>query len=657
MLSIASSAGDKRRIAVSREPRADSRQPRADSRERQFPPRAACRGITLIHSPSPYAPRAGGPVRSVVILAIALAVAAPRNVAAQAQAGPPANTLHTLLAEHLEWRLREFPESATRRGDSRYNARLTDLSPEAMERRKRDTRRFLDRARAIDGSTLGGQDVLTHTLFVATLERDIEGDRFPAEVLPVDQINGPQLAFDNLIEVTRFRTRGDYDDYLARLAAVPRYFDQVTALLQRGISIGWVQPAVPLRGVPDQIEAQITNDPAKSLFYAPFNRIPSTIPEADRERIRSAGRTAIANGIMPALTRFRDFIRDVYLPAGRLRPIGISALPNGASYYRYAIRQYTTTSLTADSIHRLGLAEVARIRVKMDSVMRRTGFTGSFPEFLTFLRTDPRFYYTKAEDLVAGYRDIAKRADAGLPTLFAELPRNTYGVRAFPDFEAPSQTTARYYRGAADGTRPGYYMVNTYRLDMRPKYEMEALTLHEAVPGHHLQIARALELRELPDFRRNAPFTAFTEGWGLYAESLGEEMGFYTDPYSKFGQLTYEMWRACRLVVDTGMHQFGWSRERAIDFMKQNTAKSEQDIVVEIDRYIVWPGRWRTSSGSSRSRSYARGHSESSATASTSASSTTRCSTTVRFHSISSTARSTAGSLRRRREPDRHGQS
>jgi uncharacterized protein (DUF885 family) len=223
--------------------------------------------------------------------------------------------------------------------------------------------------------------------------------------------------------------------------------------------------------------------------------------------------------------------------------------------------------------------------------MRRTGFTGSFAEFLTFLRTDPRFYYTKAEDLVAGYRDVAKRADAGLPALFAELPRNTYGVRAFPDFEGPSQTTARYYRGASDGSRPGYYMVNTYRLDMRPKYEMEALTLHEAVPGHHLQIARALELRELPDFRRNAPFTAFTEGGWLYAESLGEEMGFYTDPYSKFGQLTYEMWRACRLVVDTGMHHLGWSRERAIDFMKQNTAKSEQDIVVEIDRYIVWPGQ------------------------------------------------------------------
>jgi uncharacterized protein (DUF885 family) len=228
----------------------------------------------------------------------------------------------------------------------------------------------------------------------------------------------------------------------------------------------------------------------------------------------------------------------------------------------------------------------------MDSVMRRSGFTGSFPEFLVFLRTDSRFYYKTADELIAAYRDISKRADAELPALFAELPRNTYGVRPFPDYEAPSQTTARYYPGAADGSRPGWYMVNTYRLDMRPKYEMEALTLHEAVPGHHLQIARAQELRGLPDFRRNGGYTAFVEGWGLYAESLGAEMpGFYADPYSRFGQLTYEMWRACRLVVDTGMHHLGWSRQQAIDFMKANTAKSEQDIVVEIDRYIVWPGQ------------------------------------------------------------------
>jgi uncharacterized protein (DUF885 family) len=227
----------------------------------------------------------------------------------------------------------------------------------------------------------------------------------------------------------------------------------------------------------------------------------------------------------------------------------------------------------------------------MEAIVRQVGFKGSFQEFLTFLRTDPRFYYSKADDLAAGYSYIAKRADGKLPELFAELPRNSYGIKVIPDYEAPAQTTAYYQPGAADGSRAGLYMINTYKLDTRPKYEMEALTLHESVPGHHLQIARSQELKGLPEFRRNGGYTAYVEGWGLYAESLGTEMGFYTDPYSKFGQLTYEMWRACRLVVDTGMHEFGWSRQQAIDFMKENTAKAENDIIVEIDRYIVWPGQ------------------------------------------------------------------
>jgi uncharacterized protein (DUF885 family) len=525
-------------------------------------------------------------------LALALALLVPQHAAAQRRSETiTAATLQALLRDYWEWRLREFPEAATWLGDPRYNARLTDLSPEAIERRKEFTRRTLERVRAIDASRLTGQDALSHALIVWELQLAVEGQAYPTEVLVLDQLDGPQIGLAQLVSATPFRTRADYDDYLARLGAIPRYFDQVTALLRRGIELGWVQPSGPLRGVPDQIQGQLTGDPTKSPFYAPFVSLPDAVSAADRERLRTTAREVITNSVFPAFTRFRDFVSDTYLPAGN-RPIGASTLPNGAAYYRYAARQSTTTALSPDSIHRIGLAEVARIRAQMDTVMRRSGFTGSFQEFLTFLRTDPRFYYKSADELVAGYRDISKRADAGLPALFAELPRNTYGVRPFPDYEAPSQTTARYYQGAADGSRPGWFMVNTYRLDMRPKYEMEALTLHEAVPGHHLQIARAQELRGLPDFRRNAGYTAFVEGWGLYAESLGAEMpGFYADPYSKFGQLTYEMWRACRLVVDTGMHHHGWSRQRAIDFMKENTAKTEQDIVVEIDRYIVWPGQ------------------------------------------------------------------
>ena len=526
-------------------------------------------------------------------IAIALLLAiTPLSAAAQAvpPMSGPVRALHQLEDDFWQWRLREFPEGSTWLGDKRYNDRLTDLSATAIERRKADTRRMRDAARAIDARSLTGQDALSHSLLQWELDLAVEGQRFPTEVMMLDQLDGPQLSFPQLASVTPFATAEDYRAYVARLEAYPRYLDQVTALLRSGMSRGWLQPNGPLRGVPDQIEGQLASDPTKSPLFGPFEKMPESIPEAERARLRATGRTAIERGILPALTKFRDFVRDVYLPAGT-RAIGASTLPDGKAYYAYAIRQSTTTMLSADSIHRIGLGEVARIRAEMDSVVKRVGFTGSFQDFLVSLRTDPRFYYTNADDLLRGYRDISKRADAELPKLFAELPRNSYGVKPFPDYEAPSQTTARYYQGAEDGSRSGTFMVNLYKLDMRPKYEMEALTLHEAVPGHHLQISRGQELRGLPAFRRNASYTAFVEGWALYAESLGPAMGFYTDPYSKFGQLTYEMWRACRLVVDTGMHHLGWTRQRAIDFMKANTAKSEQDIIVEIDRYIVWPGQ------------------------------------------------------------------
>lgn len=501
-----------------------------------------------------------------------------------------ARSLHALMDEYWAWKMREFPEEATWLGDHRYNDRLTDLSREAIERRKAFVRQVHARVRAIEPSNLSGQDAISRAVLEWDLALAVDGQKFPTEVLLLDQLDGPQLALPQLVGVTPFNTTDDYDRYLGRLGGIARYFDQASTLLRHGIELGWVQPNGPLRGVADQIQGQIAGGAAKSPFYAPFERIPASLSAAERDRLIAAGRKVLAESVLPALARFGSFARDTYLPAGT-RAIAASTLPDGGAYYRYAIRRDTTISTTPEEVHATGLAEVARIRREMDSVIARIGFTGSFEAFLSFLRTDPRFYFTKVDDLVTAYRDVAKRADEGLPGLFAELPRNTYGVKAFPDFEAPSQTTARYYRGASDGTRPGYFMVNTYRLETRPKYEMEALTLHEAVPGHHLQVARAQELRGLPAFRRNASYTAFVEGWGLYAESLGPEMGFYTDPYSKFGQLTYEMWRACRLVVDTGMHHLGWTRQQAVDFMKQNTAKSEHDIAVEIDRYIVWPGQ------------------------------------------------------------------
>jgi uncharacterized protein (DUF885 family) len=292
----------------------------------------------------------------------------------------------------------------------------------------------------------------------------------------------------------------------------------------------------------------------------------------------------------PAYRHLHEFLIEQYLPGAR-KEIGLSALPDGKAWYAHRVRLFTTTDLDPEEIHQLGLKEVKRIRAEMDRVIRESGFEGSFEEFTHFLRTDPRFYHTNAGDLVREYRDIAKRSDAELPKLFGVLPRNTYGVVPVPDYAAKSQTTAYYQPGSLEGARAGLYFVNTYALDMRPRWEMEALSLHEAVPGHHLQISIAQELDGVHPLRRFGGYTAFVEGWALYAESLGEEMGFYEDPYSKFGQLTYEMWRAVRLVVDTGMHAMGWSRQQAIDFFKANSAKTEHDITVEIDRYIVWPGQ------------------------------------------------------------------
>jgi uncharacterized protein (DUF885 family) len=360
--------------------------------------------------------------------------------------------------------------------------------------------------------------------------------------------------------------------------------------MEQGRQKGWILPAVPLRDVPDAVRAQIHADPEKSVHWKAFEKFPEGVSQPDRDALRIEGRRRIAVDVFPAYQKLYAYLLRDYLPAGR-KEIGASTMPDGEAYYAHEIRRHTTTSKTAREIHETGLAEVARIRRQMEEIIRKVRFKGGFDDFVKFLRTDARFYYKTAADLLEGYRDICKRVDPELIRLFGTLPRTPYGVIPTPDFEAPTSTTAYYRPGSPEGARPGYFVANTYRLETRPKYEMEALAIHEAVPGHHLQISLAQELTGVPKFRRHGGFTAFVEGWGLYSESLGDEMGFYADPYSKFGQLTYEMWRAVRLVVDTGMHAFGWSRQRAIDFMKANTAKTEHDITVEIDRYIVWPAQ------------------------------------------------------------------
>ncbi|PYP42140.1 MAG: DUF885 domain-containing protein, partial [Gemmatimonadetes bacterium] len=382
----------------------------------------------------------------------------------------------------------------------------------------------------------------------------------------------------------------DYENILARLNGVPALVDQAIVLLGKGLEAGITPPRVTLRDVPDQIRGLTPDDPMASPLLQPFAQFPASVPATERERLTRAARDAYTQRVAPAYRKLYDYVAGTYVPKAR-ESIGMRELPDGPAWYAYRVRQFTTTSLSPDQIHALGLREVKRIRALMDSVIAATGFKGSFADFARFLRTDPQFFYDDSASLVRAYRDIAKRADPGLIKLFGRLPRLPYGVTTVPSFMAKSQTTAYYQGGSLQAGRPGYFFVNTYDLKSRPKWEMEALSLHEAVPGHHLQIALAQELDGLPEFRRYGGYTAFVEGWGLYAEGLGPELGMYQDPYSKFGQLTYEMWRAVRLVLDTGIHAMGWTREQALQFFKDNAPKAEQDITVEVDRYIAWPGQ------------------------------------------------------------------
>ncbi|MGH8195293.1 MAG: DUF885 domain-containing protein [Woeseiaceae bacterium] len=496
---------------------------------------------------------------------------------------------NALLHDAWEWELRENPVRASRLGDRRYNDLWPDLRLEAVERREQEQQQFLDRLSAIDPSELTDADRLNCELFQRQLENDLDAYRFRTWLMPVQHRGGVQN-LETTAEGLRLATVEDYEDWLARMAAVDTVIEQTMALQERGRAAGYMPPKILMERVPDQIATQLVEDAEDSPFYAAFATLPATIPEAEQERLRQAAIGIIDDEIVPAYHEFDRYFEDRYLPASR-DSIGASELPYGKEFYEYRVRLYTTTDMTPDEIHRLGLSEVKRIRTEMQAIIDELDFDGDFAAFLHFLRTDSQFYYDTPEELLEAYLATSKRIDPGLIKLFGKLPRMPYGVRPIPDSIAPDTTTAYYSPPAGDGSRAGYYYVNLYRPDVRPKYEIEVLTVHEAVPGHHLQIALAQEQRGVPDFRKYSGFTAFTEGWGLYSESLGDELGLYQSPYSKFGALTYEMWRAVRLVVDTGMHYKGWTRQQAIDFFMDNAAKTELDIVNEIDRYIGNPGQ------------------------------------------------------------------
>ena len=498
--------------------------------------------------------------------------------------------LQTFFEEEWEYGLKENPIMATLFGDLRYNDRLGDSSIAAIERRQRHGVEALRQLESIDRSRLADSDKLNYDLYLENLTLRIEGHRFPWYLTPINQMGGVQQGPPNVVRSLPFRNAKHYEDYLSRLSQLPAVVDQTIERMQEGLKQRITPPKITLRAVAEQIQAQIVSKVEESPFYRPFKNFPETVPLSEQERLRAAGKEAIEQSILPAYQKLHDFWVSEYYPNTR-ETIGLSSLPNGEQWYAFGVKVSTTTNLLPKEIHEIGLREVKRIRAEMDKIIKGSGFEGTREEFFEFLRGDPQFYYSKPEHLLAGYRDICKRADAELPKLFGKFPRLPYGVREVPEYSAPSQTTAYYHGGSLKAGRPGWFYANTYKLETRPKWEMEALALHEAVPGHHLQIALAQEIEGVPKFRKHGHYTAFVEGWGLYSESLGEEMGFYNDPYSKFGQLTYEMWRAIRLVVDTGMHAFGWDRQKAIDYFKANAGRHEHDITVEVDRYIVWPGQ------------------------------------------------------------------
>ncbi|HSD00533.1 MAG TPA: DUF885 domain-containing protein, partial [Casimicrobiaceae bacterium] len=432
------------------------------------------------------------------------------------------------------------------------------------------------------------QDAVSLAVLSSQLARRERIEGFHDERMPMSAHFGPQIDFAYVVKLTLFRTVQDYERYLVRLRALPLYLRQVEALMREGLATGWVLPAAAIQGLPKQLDAWLSDDAAQTPAFRPFADFPRGISEADRSRLAAEGRQAIVDGVTPAFQALKNFVETTYMPGARTE-LGASTLPGGTAYYEALIADRTTTTMSARAIHDLGLREVQRIGAEMDDVIRRTGFSGTRDEFFKFLHDAPQFYLNRPDDMLAAYRDLAKRVDARLPSLFAELPRLPYGIRAMEKFEGDN--AEHYTPGSADAGRAGFFEANVNDLRTRPTYDMENTFLHEAVPGHHLQIARAQELRALPEFRRHNFFVAYQEGWALYAESLGDELGLYTDPYSRFGRLSWEMVRACRLVIDTGIHAFGWDRARSIDYMRSNAGMNEGLANAEIDRYIVGPGQ------------------------------------------------------------------
>ncbi len=509
---------------------------------------------------------------------------------AACQRGSESERLHDLFAREWASRLAENPLFATSVGVHDYDDRLPAMTPADLERRNGLTQGFLDEVGGIDRARLSAEDTLHYDIFRTQLEEALASYRFGDYQIPFNADWGFYASFARLPFEMPFATVRDYENYLARLRAWPRWVGEQIDLMRQGLARGMNQPRVVLDGIENNFTTHLVEDPVQSVFWTPFADFPVGVPEAEHERLRQAGREAIGGPVVRGYQALLGFFRSEYLPSARAT-LAAADLPDGRAYYAHKIREFTTLDLPPEQIHALGLREVERIRGEMEQVIAGIGFSGTFADFLEFLRTDPRFYARTPEELLRRAAWTAKTMDGKLPALFGILPRLPYTVEPVPPDLAPKFTGGRYVEAPVGSTQPGRYWVNTYALETRPFYNQEALTLHEAVPGHHLQIALSQERSDLPPFRRYSYISAFGEGWGLYSEWLGLEAGFYRDPYSNFGRLSYEMWRACRLVVDTGLHALGWSREQAMEYLASNTALSRHEVRTETDRYISWPAQ------------------------------------------------------------------
>ncbi len=502
----------------------------------------------------------------------------------------PHTTFHQILREEWNYRVQHNPLLATSIGNHNYDHLLPSAKEEDFQEQNQFLKQILQRLKAIDRARLSVEDQVSYDIFLYETEDRIADFAFKAYLIPISADDGFHITFARLPRQVPLRTVQDYHNYIKRLIAFSDYMEQHIVLMKKGARSGITLPRIVLEGYETTITNHVVAQAEASVFYEPFQSFPVAMSATEKENLTQQGKKAIMEVVVPAYQRFAIFMKEEYIPHSRTT-IAASELPQGKGYYAQRVRYFTTLDMNAEQVHQLGLSEVKRIKREMEKIIVQVGFKGSFADFLNFLRTDPQFYATTPEELLKEASFIAKTIDAKLPAYFGKLPRQPYGVQAVPASIAPKYTGGRYVEAPLESKEPGYYWVNTYKLKSRPLYVLTSLTLHEAVPGHHLQIALSKELSDLPEFRQNLYISTYGEGWGLYSEWLGLEMGLYTNPYSNFGRLTYEMWRACRLVVDTGIHAMGWTRQQAMDYMAAHTALSLHEVQTETDRYIAWPGQ------------------------------------------------------------------